>query len=349
MKVLEILEQLQKVSTELEGLPEGDSSEVLRECGRVAADLMERVRDLDPEQIYSQETAQALQQMGEYLEHALRRKKEDSAGQILASLMECVRLLEQPVRSRMDDERFEIIRQRETSVQRLSMLVQFQDYYDELERRLDTMKAQEEELYQQMEEAVSSLRELEPDSAYYEEQATRAVMERRPAAPEVMDYVNRLNGASMAENQYRRHQLLRHLLTERSQELQDAIHKINMMAFGTMEILGQSSLEDLEESISLFEKSLIRQQQETKELQRITSRMDAILDEAAARISYSEDRLLQDDADAQALELKLARKRRQKQETTEKKERLEASAAEQLSVQDTPNRESEKQLWISEL
>ena len=89
-----------------------------------------------------------------------------------------------------------------------------------------------------------------------------------------------MNRLADAKNNYKRYKLLQQLLAERSQTLLNSIHTINQIAFGSVEILGQETIDDLKNTMDRFEQNIQDQKQQNKELKKITRRMDDILDNA---------------------------------------------------------------------
>ena len=216
-----------------------------------------------------------------FFENAIIRGNSKTANQVLAAATESIRFARIPVAGATEQEQERIRQKREQNLHRLNLLLKFQDYYDELEIKINKMQEQQEEYQTEIQLAQKEAEAYEDEKSYYEQKVSRVINGREKLTSEIKEYVNRMNRLADARNNYKKHNLLQQILTERSQTLLNSIHTINMIAFGSVEILGQETIEDLKDTMNQFEKNMAEQRKQNKELKAIVNRMDDILDSAA--------------------------------------------------------------------
>lgn len=248
-----------------------------------------------------------------YLERAAVRGSEKTADQILVSIAESVMYTRQPVYWENEEQKKEELRRKEESLSRLALLVQFQDYYDCLEQRIENLEKCEEGNLEEIRAAAEHLNEIWDERLYYEQKISRVRSGKEKITPDTRDYVNRVNRLADARNHHNRSLMLKQVLKQRSQILLNSIHSINMTAFGTVEILGEESVETLMGMMDLFEKNMSAQKQQNKQLEEITKHFDQIIAEAA-------DTAEADSADADVLmeDLRTLQKIRERHEKEKK-------------------------------
>ena len=215
-----------------------------------------------------------------FFENALIRGNEKTANQILAAVTEGIRFARLPIAGATSQEQERIRKKREENLHRLNLLIKFQDYYDELQIKINAMQENQEEYLNEISLAQKDVDAYQDERSYYEQKVSRVISGKEKLTSDVKEFINKMNRLVNARNNYKRHRLLQQTLIERSQTLLDSIHTINQIAFGSMEILGQETIEDLKNTMDQFEQNVAAQKEQRKELRSITSHMDKILENA---------------------------------------------------------------------
>lgn len=215
-----------------------------------------------------------------FFENALIRGNEKTANQILAAVTEGIRFARLPIAGATSQEQGRIRKKREENLHRLNLLIKFQDYYDELQIKINAMQENQEEYLNEISLAQKGVDAYQDERSYYEQKVSRVISGKEKLTSDVKEFVNKMNRLVNARNNYKRHRLLQQTLIERSQTLLDSIHTINQIAFGSVEILGQETIEDLKNTMDQFEQNVAAQKEQRKELRSITRHMDKILENA---------------------------------------------------------------------
>ena len=215
-----------------------------------------------------------------FFENALIRGNEKTANQILAAVTEGIRFARLPIAGATSQEQERIRKKREENLHRLNLLIKFQDYYDELQIKINAMQENQEEYLNEISLAQKDVDAYQDERSYYEQKVSRVISGKEKLTSDVKEFINKMNRLVNARNNYKRHRLLQQTLIERSQTLLDSIHTINQIAFGSVEILGQETIEDLKNTMDQFEQNVAAQKEQRKELRSITSHMDKILENA---------------------------------------------------------------------
>lgn len=215
-----------------------------------------------------------------FFENALIRGNEKTANQILAAVTEGIRFARLPIAGATSQEQERIRKKREENLHRLNLLIKFQDYYDELQIKINAMQENQEEYLNEISLAQKDVDDYQDERSYYEQKVSRVISGKEKLTSDVKEFINKMNRLVNARNNYKRHRLLQQTLIERSQTLLDSIHTINQIAFGSVEILGQETIEDLKNTMDQFEQNVAAQKEQRKELRSITSHMDKILENA---------------------------------------------------------------------
>ncbi len=216
-----------------------------------------------------------------FFENAIIRGNSKTANQVLAAATESIRFARIPVAGATEQEQEKIRQKREQNLHRLNLLLKFQDHYDELKIKIDKMQEQQAEYQTEIQLAQKETEAYEDEKSYYEQKVSRVISGKEKLTADIKKYINKMNRLADARNNYKKHSLLQQILTERSQTLLNSIHTINLIAFGSVEILGQETIEDLKNTMNQFEKNMAEQRKQNKELKAIVNRMDDILDNAA--------------------------------------------------------------------
>ena len=216
-----------------------------------------------------------------FFENAIIRGNIKTANQVLAAATESIRFARIPVAGATEQEQERIRQKREQNLHRLNLLLKFQDHYDELKIKIDKMQEQQAEYQTEIQLAQKETEAYEDEKSYYEQKVSRVISGKEKLTADIKKYINKMNRLADARNNYKKHSLLQQILTERSQTLLNSIHTINLIAFGSVEILGQETIEDLKNTMNQFEKNMAEQRKQNKELKAIVNRMDDILDSAA--------------------------------------------------------------------
>ena len=215
-----------------------------------------------------------------FFENALIRGNEKTANQILAAVTEGIRFARLPIAGATSQEQERIRKKREENLHRLNLLIKFQDYYDELQIKINAMQENQEEYLNEISLAQKDVDAYQDERSYYEQKVSRVISGKEKLTSDVKEFINKMNRLVNARNNYKRYRLLQQTLIERSQTLLDSIHTINQIAFGSVEILGQETIEDLKNTMDQFEQNVAAQKEQRKELRSITSHMDKILENA---------------------------------------------------------------------
>lgn len=215
-----------------------------------------------------------------FFENALIRGNEKTANQILAAVTEGIRFARLPIAGATSQEQERIRKKREENLHRLNLLIKFQDYYDELQIKISAMQENQEEYLNEISLAQKDVDDYQDERSYYEQKVSRVISGKEKLTSDVKEFINKMNRLVNARNNYKRHRLLQQTLIERSQTLLDSIHTINQIAFGSVEILGQETIEDLKNTMNQFEQNVAAQKEQRKELRSITNHMDKILENA---------------------------------------------------------------------
>lgn len=215
-----------------------------------------------------------------FFENALIRGNEKTANQILAAVTEGIRFARLPIAGATSQEQGRIRKKREENLHRLNLLIKFQDYYDELQIKINAMQENQEEYLNEISFAQKDVDAYQDERSYYEQKVSRVISGKEKLTSDVKEFINKMNRLVNARNNYKRHRLLQQTLIERSQTLLDSIHTINQIAFGSVEILGQETIEDLKNTMNQFEQNVAAQKEQRKELRSITRHMDKILENA---------------------------------------------------------------------
>lgn len=215
-----------------------------------------------------------------FFENALIRGNEKTANQILAAVTEGIYFARLPIAGATSQEQEKIRKKREENLHRLNLLIKFQDYYDELQIKINAMQEKQDEYLAEIDLAEKDVDTYQDERSYYEQKVSRVISGKEKLTSDVKEFVNKMNRLADAKNNYKRYKLLQQLLAERSQTLLNSIHTINQIAFGSVEILGQETIDDLKNTMDRFEQNIQDQKQQNKELKKITRRMDDILDNA---------------------------------------------------------------------
>lgn len=215
-----------------------------------------------------------------FFENALIRGNEKTANQILAAVTEGIRFARLPIAGATSQEQERIRKKREENLHRLNLLIKFQDYYDELQIKINAMQENQEEYLNEISLAQKDVDAYQDERSYYEQKVSRVISGKEKLTSDVKEFINKMNRLVNARNNYKRHRLLQQTLIERSQTLLDSIHTINQIAFGSVEILGQETIEDLKNTMNQFEQNVAAQKEQRKELRSITRHMDKILENA---------------------------------------------------------------------
>ena len=216
-----------------------------------------------------------------FFENAIIRGNSKTANQVLAAATESIRFARIPVAGATEQEQEKIRQKREQNLHTLNLLLKFQDYYDELKIKIDKMQEQQAEYQTEIQLAQKETEAYEDEKSYYEQKVSRVISGKEKLTADTKKYINKMNRLADARNNYKKYSLLQQILTERSQTLLNSIHTINLIAFGSVEILGQETIEDLKNTMDQFEKNMAEQRKQNKELKAIVNRMDDILDSAA--------------------------------------------------------------------
>ena len=216
-----------------------------------------------------------------FFENAIIRGNSKTANQVLAAATESIRFARIPVAGATEQEQEKIRQKREQNLHTLNLLLKFQDYYDELKIKIDKMQEQQAEYQIEIQLAQKETEAYEDEKSYYEQKVSRVISGKEKLTADTKKYINKMNRLADARNNYKKYSLLQQILTERSQTLLNSIHTINLIAFGSVEILGQETIEDLKNTMDQFEKNMAEQRKQNKELKAIVNRMDDILDSAA--------------------------------------------------------------------
>ena len=220
-----------------------------------------------------------------FFENAIIRGSIKTANQVLAAATESIRFARIPVAGATEQEQERIRQKREQNLHRLNLLLKFQDHYDELKIKIDKMQEQQAEYQTEIQLAQKETEAYEDEKSYYEQKVSRVISGKEKLTADIKKYINKMNRLADARNNYKKHSLLQQILTERSQTLLNSIHTINLIAFGSVEILGQETIEDLKNTMNQFEKNMAEQRKQNKELKAIVNRMDDILDSAADMVA----------------------------------------------------------------
>lgn len=220
-----------------------------------------------------------------FFENAIIRGNIKTANQVLAAATESIRFARIPVAGATEQEQEKIRQKREQNLHRLNLLLKFQDHYDELKIKIDKMQEQQAEYQTEIQLAQKETEAYEDEKSYYEQKVSRVISGKEKLTADTKKYINKMNRLADARNNYKKHSLLQQILTERSQTLLNSIHTINLIAFGSVEILGQETIEDLKNTMDQFEKNMAEQRKQNKELKVIVNRMDDILDSAADMVA----------------------------------------------------------------
>lgn len=220
-----------------------------------------------------------------FFENAIIRGNSKTANQVLAAATESIRFARIPVAGATEQEQERIRQKREQNLHRLNLLLKFQDHYDELKIKIDKMQEQQAEYQTEIQLAQKETEAYEDERSYYEQKVSRVISGKEKLTADTKKYINKMNRLADARNNYKKHSLLQQILTERSQTLLNSIHTINLIAFGSVEILGQETIEDLKNTMDQFEKNMAEQRKQNKELKVIVNRMDDILDSAADMVA----------------------------------------------------------------
>ena len=220
-----------------------------------------------------------------FFENAIIRGNIKTANQVLAAATESIRFARIPVAGATEQEQERIRQKREQNLHRLNLLLKFQDHYDELKIKIDKMQEQQAEYQTEIQLAQKETEAYEDEKSYYEQKVSRVISGKEKLTADTKKYINKMNRLADARNNYKKHSLLQQILTERSQTLLNSIHTINLIAFGSVEILGQETIEDLKNTMNQFEKNMAEQRKQNKELKAIVNRMDDILDSAADMVA----------------------------------------------------------------
>ena len=213
-----------------------------------------------------------------FFENALIRGNEKTANQILAAVTEGIHFARLLIAGATSQEQEKIRKKREENLHRLNLLIKFQDYYDELQIKINAMQEKQDEYLAEIDLAEKDVDAYQDEKSYYEQKVSRVISGKEKLTSDVKEFVNKMNRLADAKNNYKRYKLLQQLLAERSQTLLNSIHTINQIAFGSVEILGQETIDDLKNTMDRFEQNIQDQKQQNKELKKITRRMDDILD-----------------------------------------------------------------------
>lgn len=224
-----------------------------------------------------------------FFENAIIRGNSKTANQVLAAATESIRFARIPVAGATEQEQERIRQKREQNLHRLNLLLKFQDHYDELKIKIDKMQEQQAEYQTEIQLAQKETEAYEDEKSYYEQKVSRVISGKEKLTADIKKYINKMNRLADARNNYKKHSLLQQILTERSQTLLNSIHTINLIAFGSVEILGQETIEDLKNTMNQFEKNMAEQRKQNKELKVIVNRMDDILDSAADMVAADSD------------------------------------------------------------
>ena len=216
-----------------------------------------------------------------FFENAIIRGNSKTANQVLAAATESIRFARIPVAGATEQEQEKIRQKREQNLHTLNLLLKFQDYYDELKIKIDKMQEQQAEYQTEIQLAQKETEAYEDEKSYYEQKVSRVISGKEKLTADTKKYINKMNRLADARNNYKKYSLLQQILTERSQTLLNSIHTINLIAFGSVEILGQETIEDLKNTMDQFEKNMAEQRKQNKELKAIVNRMDDILDSSA--------------------------------------------------------------------
>ena len=224
-----------------------------------------------------------------FFENAIIRGSIKTSNQVLAAATESIRFARIPVAGATEQEQERIRQKREQNLHRLNLLLKFQDHYDELKIKIDKMQEQQAEYQTEIQLAQKETEAYEDEKSYYEQKVSRVISGKEKLTADIKKYINKMNRLADARNNYKKHSLLQQILTERSQTLLNSIHTINLIAFGSVEILGQETIEDLKNTMNQFEKNMAEQRKQNKELKVIVNRMDDILDSAADMVAADSD------------------------------------------------------------
>ena len=216
-----------------------------------------------------------------FFESAVIRGNLKTANQVLAAVTEGIRFARLPVAGATASEKERIRKKREETLHRLNLLLKFQDHYDELEIKIRAIQEKQEECMTEIHLAEKEVDAYQDEKSYYEQKVSRVISGKERLTPDTKEFVNKVNRLAEARNNYNRHRILKEILMERSQILLNSIHTINQIAFGSVEILGQETMEDLKHTMDQYEKNVNDQKKQNKEIKYIIGHMDRILDSAA--------------------------------------------------------------------
>lgn len=278
MSEIKIKEVMEEIYHKLQNGDTRLSDEQAEVYGEILMKLWKSTEDEVPFELRNIDT-EIISMLG-FFENALIRGNEKTANQILAAVTEGIRFARLPIAGATSQEQEKIRKKREENLHRLNLLIKFQDYYDELQLKIHEIQEKQDEYLTEIDLAEKDVDAYQDEKSYYEQKVSRVISGKEKLTPDVKEFVNKMNCLADARNNYKRHKLLQQILTERSQTLLNAIHTINQIAFGSVEILGQKTMEDLKNTVDQFEQNIKDQRKQNKELKDITRRMDDILDNA---------------------------------------------------------------------
>ena len=153
-----------------------------------------------------------------FFENALIRGNEKTANQILAAVTEGIHFARLPIAGATSQEQEKIRKKREENLHRLNLLIKFQDYYDELQIKINAMQEKQDEYLAEIDLAEKDVDAYQDERSYYEQKVSRVISGKEKLTSDVKEFVNKMNRLADAKNNYKRYKLLQQLLTERSEE-----------------------------------------------------------------------------------------------------------------------------------
>lgn len=299
------------------------SVEAVRNYARVIDNIEWVLQDATISDVDTREIDEDIFQLVGLFGAAVEAGNEKTATQLLKGIAEGVKFTRTPFIYSNEEQKEEIARKRRKEINTLLMLGRCQEYMDRAQESLGKLEAYAKELEKNRDEAEKQEKEMRDYDPDLPKKVTTAKMEKK-ASSEVMQYINVLNDAVDARNRLKSAERLKAQKESNLQVIGNTVKSINLMAFGSPEMFGNVTMEQLASLHEDFKEDIKASKNEMEHLKSFnenvdttieTMFVDAISDEDIRKISeYDRETRAKEEEEKQRKKAQKEQKRKEQEE-----------------------------------
>lgn len=275
---------------------------------------------------------------------ALESGNEKTATQLLKGIAEGVKFTRTPFIYSNEEQKEDLARKRRKEINTLLLLGRCQEYIDRVQEsltQLETYTADLEGKKKAAEKEVKELRDYDPNLP---DKLTKVRMKKEPLTRQVLQYVNAVNAAVDSRNKLKAAELLKGKKEQNLQVIGETVTNINLMAFGSPELFGNITMEQLTRLHEDFKEDVKAAQNEMQHIKDFNQDVDVTIESMFQNEVRDEDlqKAIEYDADIKAEKEEEERRRKAATEQKRKEEEENRQRERERQAEERRERHSEK-------